>query len=466
MHKKDERDKLIPLRKFKEGGPYSMAYLSNLIQRKKLKAKKVGRNYFTSENWFAEYLELHSRKRADDFSLSASRAAPDSQAMEEKKAETVLLSNENSLEALAEKIALKIKSSEQLNDRKEEKSKFKKEEEKSRPVLSSAANLDRVLNSYVFPPERFSQEADGQPAGLNILLEFKDGQKRERLINKNELKTMGKKLVFVPFVLAVLFFWQTSAMDNVRLYFSRQAQIHYPEKLKLVSSTLKTGEEFLISQARSVKKDFSELKNYFSRQEEGRVAGVSEGAVNLILTAADYPDRGKKISGEEVKKIIAKAESGQIALTGRAEEAWQAQKEGWASDWQTFRQAADFSWGNIKAFPGEAAALIENGISSGYELAAGKTKEAADYFSGWFNPNPENVSAGKEEKSEKQGIVVAPVKEGENSGELKERLNGMFSDEVKITSDESGRGGIINPVFDSEVSEQEYLYMMVPLNEE
>ncbi len=55
------QDKLVPLRKFSSPGVYSAAYLSQLVQRKKLKAKKVGRNYFTCETWFNEYLETYAR---------------------------------------------------------------------------------------------------------------------------------------------------------------------------------------------------------------------------------------------------------------------------------------------------------------------------------------------------------------------------------------------------------------------
>ena len=59
--KNKENKKLIPLRRFSETGPYSAAYLSNLVQRKKLKAKKVGRNFFTTQEWFNEYLEIHAQ---------------------------------------------------------------------------------------------------------------------------------------------------------------------------------------------------------------------------------------------------------------------------------------------------------------------------------------------------------------------------------------------------------------------
>ena len=41
-------DKLLPLRRFVVPGLYELGYLSILVQRKKLKARKIGRNYFTT----------------------------------------------------------------------------------------------------------------------------------------------------------------------------------------------------------------------------------------------------------------------------------------------------------------------------------------------------------------------------------------------------------------------------------
>ena len=55
------RQKLVPLRRFADSNLYSVSYLSLLVQRKKLKAEKVGRNYYTTEEWFKEYLEKHSQ---------------------------------------------------------------------------------------------------------------------------------------------------------------------------------------------------------------------------------------------------------------------------------------------------------------------------------------------------------------------------------------------------------------------
>jgi hypothetical protein len=52
--------KLIPLRRLADKNGYSAAYLSLLVQRKRLEAKKVGRNYFTTLKWFNCYLRKYA----------------------------------------------------------------------------------------------------------------------------------------------------------------------------------------------------------------------------------------------------------------------------------------------------------------------------------------------------------------------------------------------------------------------
>ncbi len=52
--------KLLPLRHFADDKLYTGAYLSQLVQRERLKAEKIGRNYFTCEKWFKEYLDKHA----------------------------------------------------------------------------------------------------------------------------------------------------------------------------------------------------------------------------------------------------------------------------------------------------------------------------------------------------------------------------------------------------------------------
>jgi len=58
----DKRDRLVPLRRFSDTKLYSTAYLSVLVQRKKLKAQKAGRIYYTCQAWFEDYLDTHARE--------------------------------------------------------------------------------------------------------------------------------------------------------------------------------------------------------------------------------------------------------------------------------------------------------------------------------------------------------------------------------------------------------------------
>lgn len=62
MHNPEYNEKkLMPLRKFAVDNIYSPAYLSQLVQRGKLKARKIGRNYYTCAHWFGEYLDQHAQ---------------------------------------------------------------------------------------------------------------------------------------------------------------------------------------------------------------------------------------------------------------------------------------------------------------------------------------------------------------------------------------------------------------------
>ena len=60
---KDSKKELFPLRRFVISGLYDITYLSQLVQRKKLKAKKIGRNYFICLEWLEEYFEKYSNEK-------------------------------------------------------------------------------------------------------------------------------------------------------------------------------------------------------------------------------------------------------------------------------------------------------------------------------------------------------------------------------------------------------------------
>lgn len=66
---------------------------------------------------------------------------------------------------------------------------------------------------------------------------------------------------------------------------------------------------------------------------------------------------------------------------------------------------------------------------------------------------------------EKEGVVIVP-KGLEEPEKFKKELEMAFADKVKVLPDETGRAGIIKPVFAAPpIEEQEYLYMMVPMRE-
>ncbi len=59
---------LIPLCKIARSSQYTQQYLSLLVQRKKLRARRIGRNYFTTKEWFDDYLIKHGRKDQESIS--------------------------------------------------------------------------------------------------------------------------------------------------------------------------------------------------------------------------------------------------------------------------------------------------------------------------------------------------------------------------------------------------------------
>lgn len=62
-------EQLVPLSVLAEESPYQLTYLSILVQRKKLKAKKIGKKYYSKRIWLEEYMDAHSNKANESFSV-------------------------------------------------------------------------------------------------------------------------------------------------------------------------------------------------------------------------------------------------------------------------------------------------------------------------------------------------------------------------------------------------------------
>lgn len=79
------RDKFVPLRRFAYDGLYNLAYLSQLVQRGKLKARKIGKNYNTTREWFEEYLETHALDQTREAYREVFRQVDQKQALIDQK---------------------------------------------------------------------------------------------------------------------------------------------------------------------------------------------------------------------------------------------------------------------------------------------------------------------------------------------------------------------------------------------
>ncbi len=70
------------------------------------------------------------------------------------------------------------------------------------------------------------------------------------------------------------------------------------------------------------------------------------------------------------------------------------------------------------------------------------------------------------EKEEEQGMVIVP-KDLKEKEKIKKELEMAFADKVEVIPDETGKAGIIKPVFAApSPTSQEYFFMMVPVKEE
>ncbi|MDP2708938.1 MAG: hypothetical protein Q8O93_02710, partial [bacterium] len=191
-NKSDDYKKLVPLKRMAEASSYSLGYVSILVQRKKLKAKKIGNKYFTTREWFDQYLEAHARdeKRLPAEAVSelaaggAAGAKPESQA-------TASVNLKSRIDNLVEQ-AIKEKMSAAAKGKKEQPAEaaVKKiaRQDARRPAPAERRPLEEIL----------SEKIPASPARLVADLVEPEkrlaGEWRENLVSgEKELKSEVKK---------------------------------------------------------------------------------------------------------------------------------------------------------------------------------------------------------------------------------------------------------------------------------
>ena len=84
-----------------------------------------------------------------------------------------------------------------------------------------------------------------------------------------------------------------------------------------------------------------------------------------------------------------------------------------------------------------------------------------------FSKKPElavNTNSVVNEGASTSGIAVAPLTgDAEKDADTKAAIQGSFSDEVKVSPDNTGNAGVISPVFKTARS-KDFMYVMVPIN--
>lgn len=113
---------------------------------------------------------------------------------------------------------------------------------------------------------------------------------------------------------------------------------------------------------------------------------------------------------------------------------------------------------------GEKTSLVIRSVNDGLSLAGNFFRNMTNNArlivsnSGWVGDRTDDSDGDS-------GVVVLPSAGDEDiNGRVREYVLESFSDETEIVPDKSGNSGLIRPVF-KEKSEQEYLYVVVPVKD-
>ncbi len=530
-----ENRKLIPLRRIAEESSYSAAYLSILVQRKKLKAKRVGRNYFTTRNWFADYLETHARddKRADSKnikkveSFDVKKDVPSSSVLStpisnkkvvkvvtKKEAKKTLKTRKGFL-SLEEDIIREQRSLEQL--KKEEEIVFGKEKKVSPKVITSSPKFSKTdLNIKVVKKgKRFLFLPTLLLSGVGffvslisrsvfkILLSIiffvsyliiiplvKDiDSKIKKIISPRVLKFSYSSLVLI----FLLFIFGKTLPATSTLAWNKVDSLNSKVKNKLVKDTW-LGDVLQNKKIKALK------ENIFERNK--RLANKLGPVKNEFNFISSY---WKEIYDNDVKRKIVGNDVKSKDIS-RAPPKVQEKKSSSFLSLSKDKLFAFFK--GIKNVPKKAFASVKNfiipetektngrvaGVSEVNLEQSGRTEDSEIKKSLWvfikdkstslldmlnekykvafgiMNPVEVDESFNDvyrlKKEEEKEGVVVVPFENDEEALEMKAKIETMFSDDVVVAPDDSGRAGIVKPVFGAKEVDQKYLYMMVPLNEE
>lgn len=463
--------RLIPLRRLTEDGPYKISYLSILVQRKKLKAKKIGRNYYTTIAWFNEYLEKHAR--------------------DEKRVKIIK----------GEFIKPEIKQLEKEGKRRDSQVKIERPEKLEKEIKTVdkkiAENLNKLTPFPVFSLSTISHWKNHFNKAKNDLVEIAQSKKDFIAISKLDKR---KRLTLLSLGVSFLVGRKVPSVKDKTV--SKLVPRPWLVKLITVSIIILIGSISISKYAPNTTDKLTQRFdliylfpinsfNYFAPDEKGRVAGISEEEIDFIREKEKsdlwinlnkqvvYHREAINLVNESSIDILHAISRKQRELSFDIEKKLisltNAIKEKSIYYKSLISSTSDLDQGREKqarkvTFAQPAIESLGQSYHEVFNFLNGNIKRGYIALLNFFNPGqaPQIVEQLllSEEDEAKQGVVVVSYKDEREAEEIKKEIETMFSDKVHVEPDVTKRAGIIKPVFGKEVAEQEYLYMMVPVNEE
>lgn len=524
--KQDDNKKLIPLRRLAQESSYSPAYVSILVQRKKLKAEKVGRNYFSTREWFNQYLEDHARdekrqqtivkqekiKKKDPLKKIIKKE-PEKAAKkitEEIKKPVILI---NHLEKVLTKKIIKyplvtsdsllfklnIKWKDNYNDvvneihQQSKKERIKKDFSLQKYITIISLSIQKIrrlwLQIYNLKNKltQFSNE-------VSFFIAQKSYQAKLEAINKLTPRPWAVKYLIISFLILFIIIPIGASYPKTISKLTNSINTIYNITIIHTTSYVKNNLLNLKNQIIKINNNKNIVINFNQKEKQGRVAGISEKAKTytdkiilpqmLLAKSNNLKNNSKEIINSIIDNsgdVINSTANKQIKLSQNIEKKFIEYDSNLENN-KTYQSFAllisNTNKEQIKKLV--TAKFYQDKIKNYNLLFWQNTNQITNYLNNGFKKGHLAILklfktdeidgikkarvAGEQEAGE--GVVVVPFKDEYEAQEIKDKINDLFSDDVEVDVDETKRAGIIKPVFGTEVDEQEYLYMMVPVNEE
>ncbi|MCR4329104.1 MAG: hypothetical protein NUV65_00985 [Candidatus Roizmanbacteria bacterium] len=245
-----------------------------------------------------------------------------------------------------------------------------------------------------------------------------------------------RQLLAMLTVVVLLFGWRPlSAFGTVLLSTARLLPSLARQELALVTTSIE-GATHLIHQQDAVLSE--------------RIASLSEKTHSLVV----HTQTSVSSVGEDVDTQLASLSSGVHSVTA-----------GVSSFFDTILLWLRNVWNSISA---KWNLFLSGSDSNAQALTDAKEELKAQLRAEILSSLQASSSAlqggGSASSFGQEGIIVLPKTSAAEANRIRqEAVQGVFSDKVMVTSDETGRSGVIRPIFRSGVGE-DYLYVMVPVS--